>query len=73
MEPERKIVKLSVNLPAETVDWLKEIADHDGITMTEALRRSVSTQKFVKETIDKGSKLLIEDPTQKSLRQVEFH
>ena len=69
---ERPVVKVSVNLPADAVDWLKEIAESDGITMTEALRRSISTQKFVKETVDKGGKLLVEDPDQKALRQVVF-
>jgi hypothetical protein len=69
---DRSVVKVSVNLPSDTVEWLKEIAEHDGITMTEALRRSISTQKFVKETTDKGAKLLIEDPDEKSLRQVVF-
>jgi hypothetical protein len=68
----RDVVKLSVNLPSDAVDWLREIADHEGITMTEALRRSISTQKFVKETTDKGGKLLVEDPDQKALRQVIF-
>ncbi len=66
------VVKVSVNLPSDAVAWLKEIADHDGITMTEALRRSISTQKFVKETSDRGGKLLVEDPEQKVLRQVIF-
>ena len=69
---DKKIVKLSVNLPSDTVEWLRQIAESDGITMTEALRRSISTQKFVKETTDKGGKLLVEDPDQKALRQVVF-
>jgi hypothetical protein len=69
---ERSVVKVSVNLPANEVEWLKQIAENDGITMTEALRRSISTQKFVKDTVEKGGKLLVEDPDQKALRQVVF-
>jgi hypothetical protein len=68
----KNVVKVSVNLPSDSVDWLKDLADRDGITMTEALRRSISTQKFVKETTDKGGKLLVEDPDAKALRQVIF-
>jgi hypothetical protein len=69
---EREVVKLSVNLPKDVVDALREIADQQGTTVTEALRRSISTQKFVDDTVKGGSKILVDDPNEKQLRQVVF-
>lgn len=69
---EREVVKLSVNLPRDVVDALRGIAEQQGTTVTEALRRSISTQKFVDETVKGGAKILVEDPKEKQLRQVVF-
>lgn len=68
----RNVVKISANLPEDAVQALRNIADAEGITVTEVLRRAISTQKFVHDTVSAGSKLLVEDPTEKSLRQVVF-
>jgi hypothetical protein len=69
---ERDVVKLSVNLPRDVVDALREIAAEKGTTVTEALRRSVSTQKFVEDSVKGGSKILVEDPKSKTVREVVF-
>lgn len=66
------VVKLSVNLPADVVEALREMAQRENTTLTEALRRSVSTQKFVADAVQNGSKILVEDPGSKQIRQVVF-
>jgi hypothetical protein len=60
-EQRMSTVKVSVNLPEESVKALKEIAKRDGVTMTEALRRSISLQQFVEDAQNKGGNILIED------------
>ena len=62
-------VKISANLPAETVSLLKKIAQRRGTTMTEALRRAIEMENFVLETVDDKGKILVEDKD-KNLMQV---
>jgi predicted transcriptional regulator len=64
-------VKMSVNLPDEAVENLREIAEKNGITLTAALRQAISNEKFLDEQLKDNSKLLIEDKD-KSIRQVVF-
>ena len=52
--------KVSVNLPTESVEQLKDYADSDGITMTEAIRRALGLQHFLANESAKGGKILIE-------------
>lgn len=61
-EPEMRngTTKLSVNLPAESVDELRAYAKKHGITMTEALRRAMGLQKFIDQEIAEGAKVLLE-------------
>jgi hypothetical protein len=66
-------VKVTVNLPEETVQALKSIAQGLGTTNTEALRQLIETQYFLKGQIDQGKNLLIQDPGDKSMRQVLFN
>jgi predicted transcriptional regulator len=62
-------VKISANLSPDVFNALKEIAAKRGVTMTEALRQSISTEKFLQDTIAKNGKILIED-SDKTQRQV---
>lgn len=64
-----KSIKLSANLSEEVVSALKEIADAQGVTVTEALRRAIGTEKFLQDEIAKGHKVLIEDD-EKKLKQI---
>jgi phosphoribosylcarboxyaminoimidazole (NCAIR) mutase len=64
-------VRLSVNLSREAADALRAIADRHGITLTEAIRRAISTQKFVEDALDDGAKVLIAEPGE-SARELVF-
>ncbi len=59
---ENRVVKLTVNLPETLVRDLRAMAEDQGITMTEVLRRAIGTEKFLRDNIKQGSKLVLEDP-----------
>ena len=65
--------KVTVNLPDETVDALKNIAGARGTTLTEALRQVIESQRFLDGEVQKGNDLLIQNPRDKSVRQVVFN
>ena len=63
-------VKLTVNLPEETVDALKKIASDRGITATEALRQMIANQQFLYQAIDNGERVLLEKPDRGGIREL---
>ena len=65
------VKKVTVNLSDETIRDLREVADKRGITLTEAIRRAIATEKFVQDERDEGSKILVEKPGGR-VREVEF-
>lgn len=65
------VVKLTVNLAEDVAQALKEMADRRGISITEAVRRAISTEKFIEDETAAGSKVLVEDKD-KTIRQVVF-
>ena len=66
-------IKVTVNLPDGTVEAIKNIASTRGITVTEALRQVIETEAFLQDQIRSGKNVLIQDPKDKSLRQMIFH
>lgn len=59
--PGFRSVRLSANLPEDVFEALKWIAAKHRVTMTEALRRAISTETFIEEQLDKGSAILLQD------------
>ena len=51
----KKLVKLSVNLPEESVEYLWAYAIIHDITMTEAFRRALGLQSFIHKEVAKGT------------------
>lgn len=64
-----KSVKLCISLPEQVMNALKEVAVSQGVTMTEAIRRAIGTEKFLMKEKEKGGKVLIEDK-EKNLREL---
>lgn len=60
-------VKLTINLSDEVADNLKALADKNNITVTEQVRRAISTEKWIGEQ----KKVLVEDD-EGQLQQVVF-
>lgn len=66
-----KVIKMSVNLSADVVKALKELAEKRGTTMTEVLRRAIGTEKFIEKANEDGGKILLEDKKGR-VRQLVF-
>ncbi|MEU6688303.1 ribbon-helix-helix protein, CopG family [Streptomyces sp. NPDC046832] len=64
--------KISVNLSVEVMKALKEMAEHQNVTMTEVLRRSISIYKFLSDSVGDGKAVLLEDPTTKETEKIIF-
>jgi hypothetical protein len=63
------VKKVTVNLPEEQVAFLQQMAERQHITVTDALRRAIETERFFSEQEASGSKVLIED-TKQQIKQV---
>jgi len=66
-------VKVTVNLPESAVEAIKNIAQERGTTVTEALRQVIVSQQFLDQEIKDGNNLLIQNPNDKTFRQVLFN
>ncbi len=64
--------RLSVNLSREVAEALAEIANKHSTTITEAVRRSISTQKYIEDALDQGAKILIVEKGQPARELVFF-
>jgi predicted DNA binding CopG/RHH family protein len=64
--------RITVNLPTKVWEALRELADKDGLTYTEALRRAISTQVFVRSVLDEGADVCVRRPDG-SFERVVFH
>ncbi|PCK27846.1 CopG family transcriptional regulator [Rhodococcus qingshengii] len=65
-----KPIRLSVNMNNETAGALREIAEHYGVSVTEAVRRAVSVAYFVEQEIREGNTVQIEDPKTGKVREL---
>lgn len=63
--------RVSVSLPLDTIKKLDEIASRHGITMTDAIRRAISTEAYLESEIQEDSKILIQK-ADNTLREVVF-
>jgi len=67
------IKKVTVNLPADQVEFLQELAKRDNLTFTDVLRRSISSEKFFVTQEDAKKKILVEDPATSRIQEVLRH
>ena len=71
--PAVKTVKLTVTLSEEVVGVLQEMAAEAGTSVTEQLRRAISTQKWLHDVRrNRNARVLVEDPVSGSTREVQF-
>jgi hypothetical protein len=58
--PDRgNLVRLSINLGAETADAFKALIERKGLTITEGIRRAITVWKFVEEETAKGNQIAV--------------
>jgi hypothetical protein len=53
--------RLSVNINDETATALNQLAERDGVTITEVVRKAISIYKFVDDQIQAGKRLQLAD------------
>jgi len=61
--------KVTVNLPTDQVEFLQKIASDEGLSVTDALRRAINTEKFFVQHERAGHKILVEGSGQR-IREV---
>jgi hypothetical protein len=64
--------RMTVNLAEDALAKLKWIADSQGITLTEALRRAIATEGYIRQEASKGHKILVQDPATNVVRELVF-
>ena len=67
-----KVVRLSVNLSKEVADALRKIADRHQTSITEAIRRAISTQTYIEDAASRGATILIKEPGDAPMRELVF-
>jgi hypothetical protein len=60
-QPDPPKVRLTADLSFSDATALKELAAQQGVTMTEALKRAISTERLLQERRNSGSKVLLEN------------
>jgi hypothetical protein len=66
------IKKVTVNLYQSDLTALRELAQLRGSNVTEALRRAIATERFFSEAARRGDKILLEDASGGSRREIVF-
>jgi hypothetical protein len=62
--------RVSVNLTEEAIKSLEALAQKRGVTMTEALRKAIATEKFLVDEVSEGTKVLLLSKDGKNTRQI---
>ena len=53
-------VKTTLNLPAESSELLRTLADQRGTTLAEVIRRALQLEQYLTQIRDEGGRILIE-------------
>jgi hypothetical protein len=59
---EKDLQKVSIDLPSDTLDAIRKIAEHRNLTMTDAIRRAVVTESYIEDEINNGGTILVKKP-----------
>lgn len=63
--------RTSFNLSPEAEQMVRELAAERGVTMGEAIRRALATEKFFSEKRKEGAKVVVVEPDQK-MKEIVF-
>lgn len=55
-------VRVTADLPLGTIEILRELAESQGVTLTEALKRAITTEGLIRQRVNSQNKLLLESP-----------
>jgi hypothetical protein len=62
---------MSITLSGDSARWLEKLAESQGVSQVEALRKALSTEVYIQQEISAGSSILIQK-SDKTLREVVF-
>ena len=62
--------KVTVNLPDDTVEAIKKMAEDRGITQTEAIRQAIESQYFLNREVQNGREILLQNPANKTVQRL---
>lgn len=63
--------RMSVNLSGDAARLLAYLAEAQGITQNEALRKAIATEAYFRQEMEQGAKVLIQK-SNKDIREVVF-
>ena len=63
--------RISVSLPEETARLLEAIANNQGISQNEAIRRAIATEAYLRQAATEGYKFLLQNQ-EKEIREIVF-
>jgi hypothetical protein len=66
------VSKISVNLPDEVLRAARDLAEQSHVTLTEVLRRAISTQVFLEEAQKDGKSILLRNEKTREIERVYF-
>ena len=69
-ETNTEIVRLNVNLNAETADALKKLAEGSNLSLTEVVRRAISLYNFIEGERKQGHRIQTADPDRGEVREL---
>lgn len=65
-------VKVSLNLLQRDIDIVDALAEERGVSKTEVIRAAIATEKFLRDAVAKGQKVLLEDADGHRVRELVF-
>jgi len=63
--------RMSVSLSGDAARLLESLAEAQGITQNEALRKAIATEAYLRQEMEQGAKVLLQKPD-KEIREVVF-
>lgn len=66
------MTKISMNLSDEILEAAREMAQRDGLTVTEVTRRAISTWKFLDDAQRDGKSILLRDSDHGETERIIF-
>ena len=54
-------IKASLDLPQDTLEALQRLADEINTSVAELIRAAISTDRLLRDAVDRGGRVLIED------------
>jgi metal-responsive CopG/Arc/MetJ family transcriptional regulator len=65
------IKRMTISLNDETAEMLDYLATSQGISQNEALRRAIATEKYLKEELQSGNRILVQK-SNNEIRELVF-